>query len=186
VGGVGVNVKGIGSVRISVRLASCQLIRRTIYAMYTPDMSSRSAKRIGRLLSVTCMHSHDGCEFVFPTDSDTGLLVVPTGMGVLEPSGNGLYLLPHQPQLPSSPSVKKARDPCSRVAVVAQCDLVLWHRRFGHLYMQSLQAQHTHGVPTSPCKKCFLRLMLTPQSQCCTTQHRCLRKTLPPSSQLVL
>jgi hypothetical protein len=41
------------------------------------------------------MQTHNGCEFVFPSDSDTGLLVVPIGMGVLEPSGNGLYLLPH-------------------------------------------------------------------------------------------
>jgi hypothetical protein len=70
-------------------------------------------------------------------------------MGVLEPSGNGLYLLPHQPELPSSSSAEKARDPGSRVALIAQCDHELWHRRFGHLSMQSLQAQHTHGVPTS-------------------------------------
>jgi hypothetical protein len=71
-------------------------------------------------------------------------------MGVLEPSGNGLYLLPHKPKLPSSPSAKIARDPCSCIALAAQCDHVLWHRRFGHLNMQSLHAQHTHGVPTSP------------------------------------
>jgi hypothetical protein len=71
-------------------------------------------------------------------------------MGVLEPSGNGLYLLPHQPELPSSPSAEKACDPSSRVALNAQCDHVLWHRRFGHLNMQSLRPQHTHGVPTSP------------------------------------
>jgi hypothetical protein len=59
-------------------------------------------------------------------------------MGVLEPSGNGLYLLPHQPELPSSPSEEKARDPYSRVALAARCDPVLWHRQFGHLNMQSL------------------------------------------------
>jgi hypothetical protein len=63
---------------------------------------------------------------------------------------SGLYLLPHQPELPPSPSAEKARDPFSRVALTAQSDLVLWHRRFGHLNMQSLQAEHTHGVPTSP------------------------------------
>jgi hypothetical protein len=36
VGGVGVDVKGSGSVRISVRLASGRLIHRTVYALYTP------------------------------------------------------------------------------------------------------------------------------------------------------
>jgi hypothetical protein len=78
VGGVGVDVKGRGSVRISVRLASAQLIHRMIHTLYTPDMSSRSAQRIGRLLSVSWMQSHSGCEFVFPIDSDIGILVVPT------------------------------------------------------------------------------------------------------------
>jgi hypothetical protein len=71
-------------------------------------------------------------------------------MGELEPSGNGLYLLPHKPELPSSPSAEKAHAPCSRVALVALCNPVLWHRRFGHLNMQSMHAHHTHGVPTSP------------------------------------
>jgi hypothetical protein len=104
---------------------------------------------IGRLLIVSLMQTHSGCEFIFPFDSDTGVLVVPTGMGVLEPSGNGLYLLPHQPRLPSTPSATTMNDPSPIVALVAQCDLVLWHRRFGHMNMQSLQAQHTHGVPTS-------------------------------------
>jgi hypothetical protein len=51
--GVGVDVKGNGSVRISVRLASGRLIHRTIHALYTRDLSSRSAHRIGRLLSVS-------------------------------------------------------------------------------------------------------------------------------------
>jgi hypothetical protein len=62
---------------------------------------------------------------------------------------NGLYLLPHQPKLPSSPSAEKALDPSSSVALFAKCDHVMWHCRFGHLNMQSMQAQHTHGVPTS-------------------------------------
>jgi hypothetical protein len=59
-------------------------------------------------------------------------------MGVLEPSGNGLYLLPHQPELPPSPSTETSRDTGSRVALTAQCDPVLWHRKFGHFNMQSL------------------------------------------------
>jgi hypothetical protein len=71
-------------------------------------------------------------------------------MGVLEPSGNGLYLLPHQPKLPPSPSLESSYYAGPRVALTAQCDRVLWHRRFGHRNMQRLHAQHTHGVPTSP------------------------------------
>jgi hypothetical protein len=74
--------------------------------LYTPDLSSRSTQRIDRLLSVIWLKSHCGCEFIFFTDSDTGLLVVPTGMGVLEPSGNGLYLLSHQPKLPPRPPAR--------------------------------------------------------------------------------
>jgi hypothetical protein len=140
VGGVGVDVKGSGSVRISVRLASAQLTHRTIHALYTPDLSSRSAQRIGRLLSVSWMQSHSGCEFLFPTDSDTGLMVVPTRVGVLEPSCNGLYLLPHNPELPPSPSQDTARSHGPRVALNAQCDPVMWHRRFGHLNMKILHA----------------------------------------------
>jgi hypothetical protein len=39
-------LKGSDLVRISVRLAFGQLIHRTVHAMYTPDMSSRSCQRI--------------------------------------------------------------------------------------------------------------------------------------------
>jgi hypothetical protein len=35
------------------------------------------------------------------------------------------------------------------VALTAHCDPVLWHKRFGHLNMQSLHAQHANGVLTS-------------------------------------
>jgi hypothetical protein len=124
VGGVGVDVKGIGSVRISVILAFGQLIHRTVYALYTPDLSSRSARRIGRLISVSWMQTHSGCEFIFPSNSGIGMLLVPTCMGVLEPSGNGLHLLPRQPELPSSPSATSAPDPSPWVALTAQCDPV--------------------------------------------------------------
>jgi hypothetical protein len=133
VGGVGVDVKGSGSVRMSIRLASGQVIHCTIHALYTHDLSSRFAQRIGGVLSVSWLQSHCGCEFTFPTDSDTGLLVVPTGMGVLKPSGNGLYLLPYRPELPPRPPAETTRDPCSRVAFTTQCDPILWHRRFGHV-----------------------------------------------------
>jgi hypothetical protein len=117
VGGVGVDVKGSGSVRISVRLASGKLFHRTVYALDTPDLSSRSAQRIGRLLCVSCMQTHSGCEFIFPSNSYIDLLLVPTCMVVLEPPGNGLYLLPHQPELPSSPSATSAPNPSPRVAL---------------------------------------------------------------------
>ena len=76
IGGVGVDVKCNGSVRISVRLATCLLIHRIVHALYTPGLSSRYAQGIGRLLSVSWTHS--GCEFFFPYDFDIGLLVVPT------------------------------------------------------------------------------------------------------------
>jgi hypothetical protein len=54
------------------------IIHRTVHALYTPYLSSPCARRIGRLLNVSCMQSHSGCEFIFPTDSDTGLIIVPT------------------------------------------------------------------------------------------------------------
>jgi hypothetical protein len=53
VGGVGVDVKGSGSMRISIRLAFGQIIHRAIHALCTLDLSSRSAQRIGRLLSAS-------------------------------------------------------------------------------------------------------------------------------------
>jgi hypothetical protein len=40
-------------------------------------------------------------------------------MGVLEPSGNGLYLLPHQPELPSAPSAESSHDAGPRAALIA-------------------------------------------------------------------
>jgi hypothetical protein len=36
------------------------------------------------------------------------------------------------------------------VAMTALRDPVLSHKRFGHLNMHSLHAQHANGVPTSP------------------------------------
>jgi hypothetical protein len=95
VGGVGVDVLGSGSVKINIPLVCGQVLRRTAHALYTLDMAARSAQHNGRLLSVSRMRSHTGCEFLFPTDTDVGLLPVPTRMGVLKPSGSGLYLLQH-------------------------------------------------------------------------------------------
>jgi hypothetical protein len=61
--------------------------------------------------------------------------MVPIGMGVLKPSGTGLYLLPYQPLLPLSPTKDSSHGDGPRVALTAQCDPILWHRRFGHLNM---------------------------------------------------
>jgi hypothetical protein len=78
VGGVGVDVRGSGSVEIAIPLVSGQIIRRTVHALCTPYLSARCAQCIGRLLSVSWMQSHSGCEFLFPTDSDIDMLLVPT------------------------------------------------------------------------------------------------------------
>jgi hypothetical protein len=51
VGGVGVDVKGNGTVHILIPLVLGQIIRHTIHALYTHDMTSRSAHQIGHLLS---------------------------------------------------------------------------------------------------------------------------------------
>jgi hypothetical protein len=119
VDGVGVDVKGSGMVQISTILSSHQAIHRKVHALYTPDLSSRFAQRIGCLLSVSWMQSHSGCEFVFPSYFNTSLIVVPTGMCVLKPSGNGLYLLPHQPELPPSPTTDSSHGAGPRVALDA-------------------------------------------------------------------
>jgi hypothetical protein len=80
VGGVGADGKGSGSVQNSIRLACSYAIHRTIHALHTPDLSSRSAQHIGSLLIVSWMQSHSDCEFPFPTNADIGLLMVPTRM----------------------------------------------------------------------------------------------------------
>jgi hypothetical protein len=55
VGGVGVTVQGSGIVRIPICLISGRTVFRRVHALYTPDLSSRSAQRISRLLSVSWM-----------------------------------------------------------------------------------------------------------------------------------
>jgi hypothetical protein len=145
-----------------------QLIHRTVHTLYTHDVSSRSTQHTGRLLIVIWMQSHSGCELFFPIDSDTGPIMVPTGLRVLKPSGNGFYLMPHQPKLPPTPLADSSPSAGARFALTAHCDPILWHRRFGHLNMQILEAQHTHGVPTSPalaisvtnvsCDSCLLHM----------------------------
>jgi hypothetical protein len=95
------------------------------------------------------MRSHNGCEVLFPIDSDIGLLWVPKGMGMIKPSGNGLYLLQHSSASGRLPSVDKPALLDCDVAMTAQCDPVLLHKRFGHRNIHSLHAQHYNGVPTS-------------------------------------
>jgi hypothetical protein len=94
VGGVGVAIKGSGTVRIKIQLQSGSIITRDLFTLFTPALIARSSQGISILLSVSWMQKHCGCEFSFPPATDIGLLIVPTGMGVLRPSGNGLYILP--------------------------------------------------------------------------------------------
>jgi hypothetical protein len=54
-------------------------------------------------------------------------------MGVLKPPGNGLYLLTLQPERAPSPTADILDSAGPRVALTAQCDPILWHRRFGYL-----------------------------------------------------
>jgi hypothetical protein len=78
VGGVRLDLKSSGTVRIIILLVSGMSFRRIVHALCTLDLSSRSAQRIGRLRNVNWMQTHAGCKFVFPTDCGTGPLTVPT------------------------------------------------------------------------------------------------------------
>jgi hypothetical protein len=140
VGGVGVTVQGSGTVRIPICLVSGQTAFRRVHALYILDLSSRSAQHISRLLSVSLMQKHSGCELSFPTNTDSGMLLVTTGIGMLIPSGNGLHLLPRSHDCAGLPSrhVDSLRQ--KSVAPAAKCDAALWHSRLGHVNMQSLQA----------------------------------------------
>jgi hypothetical protein len=62
--------------------------------MFTLDLITRSSQGISKLLSVSWLQKHCGCEISFPNDTDIGMLIVPTGMGVLKSIGNGMYVLP--------------------------------------------------------------------------------------------
>jgi hypothetical protein len=96
------------------------------------------------------MQKHSGCEFSFPTNTDSVMLLVTTRMGMLIPSGNGLYLLPRSHDcagLPSHPVDSLRQKP---LALTTECDAALWHSRMGHLNMQSLQAQHSHDTVSVP------------------------------------
>jgi hypothetical protein len=66
-------------------------------------------------------------------------------MGVLRPSGNGLYILP----LFNSSCLVEEHD-ILPLALVSPADAPLWHNRLGHIHMQCLEAQHDNGVATVP------------------------------------
>jgi hypothetical protein len=63
-------------------------------------------------------------------------------MSLLKPSGNGLYLLKHSTPCGRLSSVDRIVVLDTDVALTALCDPIIWHKRFGHLSMQSLHAQH--------------------------------------------
>jgi hypothetical protein len=53
VGVVGITVQGSGIVRIPICLVSDHTVFRRVRALSTPDLSSRSAQKIGRLLGIS-------------------------------------------------------------------------------------------------------------------------------------
>jgi hypothetical protein len=178
VGGVGVDVHGSGTIHIAIPLLSCQLIRRHVHALsYTPDMSSRSTQRIGRLVSVCWMQTHSGCEFLFPVAFDIGMLMVPTRTGVLKPTGNGLHLPTHE-QRPEGHTLadSSTRVDCS-AALTTQYDPILWHRRFGHLnnmqYPPYLRCPNDPGI-AGLYRNCSMRFLFVAQGRGSTPQHHCL------------
>jgi hypothetical protein len=103
------------------------------------------------------MQSHCGCEFLLPTNSDIALLVFPTGMGVLKPSGNGLCPLSNFTSSQDSPPLDTSAVVERTVGLTAHLDPALWYRRCGHVDMQSLKAHHTHGVPSIPALQVFVQ-----------------------------
>jgi hypothetical protein len=174
-------VQGSGTVRIPICLVSGQTVFRRVKALYTPNLSSRYAQNISRLLSVSWMQKHSGCKFSFPTNIDSGMLHVTTRMGMLIPSGNGLYLLPRSHDCAGLPSRPVDSPSQKSVALAAECDAALWHSRLGHLNMQSLQAHHSHNtssipaMPSSvtdlPCESCNLnKATSAPQNR--TASHK--------------
>jgi hypothetical protein len=98
VGGVGVDIRGSNKVKIAIPIVYGMFTYRIVHALYTPSLSSRSVQHIGRKLNVNDMQSNSGCEIIFPTDPNVVMLLVPTRLGLLQPSGNGLYFLRHTPR----------------------------------------------------------------------------------------
>jgi hypothetical protein len=85
------------------------------------------------------------------------MLLVPTCLGVLKPSGNGHYLLGHKIVHGRLPSVDVPYVLTIDIAMTLQCDLILWHRRFGHCQMQSL---HTQQFSMTMDRRCLIKPFL--------------------------
>jgi hypothetical protein len=128
------------------------------------------------------MQKHSRCEISSPTNSDSGMLLVTTGMGMLIPSGNGQYLLPRSHDCAGLPSRPVDSRSLNSVALVAECDATLWHSRLGHLNMQSLHAHHSHNTPYVPvvpssvsdlsCESCNLnKAASAPQNRKASHKH---------------
>jgi hypothetical protein len=80
------------------------------------------------------MQAHCGCEISIPKGLKFGTLIVPTCMGVLKLSGNGLYTLPLLP-LARAHALARAR---ANFALLIACDAKLLHKSVGHLHMQGM------------------------------------------------
>jgi hypothetical protein len=85
-------VKGSGTRRIKIQLQSCSVISRENFTLFASGLIGRSSRGMSRLLNVSWMQKHCGCEFSVPTANDIGLLIVHIWLGILKPSGNGLYI----------------------------------------------------------------------------------------------
>jgi hypothetical protein len=57
--------------------------------------------------------------------------------------------LPNKTPSEGRPPVDTSAVIDGSVALTANCDQVMWRRRFGHLDMHSLHAQYAHGVATT-------------------------------------
>jgi hypothetical protein len=78
VGGVGVIIRGSGTVHLHIQLQSGAVITRIIHTLLTPDLITWSSQGISKLLIVSWLQKHCGCEISFPNDTDIGMLIVPT------------------------------------------------------------------------------------------------------------
>jgi hypothetical protein len=141
---------GSSTIRVPICFVCGQTALRHVHALYTLDLSSRSAPKISRLLNVSWMQKHSGCEFSFPTNSDFGMLLVTTRMGMLVRSGNGLYLLPRTHDSAGLSSHHIDSRSGRSVTLATECDHAMLHSRMGHLNMQSLHTQHSNNTPSVP------------------------------------
>jgi hypothetical protein len=96
------------------------------------------------------MHKQFGCEFLFPIYLDLGKLPVTKGMGMLVASDNGVYLLPRTHDSAGLTPTNEENKSGTYIALAAECDHVVWHRRLGYLNMKSLRAHQSKSTPYVP------------------------------------